>query len=288
MAALGLPVALALGALSALVAGAVVRVVRGSGRWWIGIEAPWQDARRARARRERPSVVEAGGAAAALLGAGIAAGAAVGATLGSAPLVYLSLVVAAVGGQVAASQPATRAADGRLASGRRVAALAEAAFVLALGAAFLRWQVADLGAVRGAHAVLGFGAGVGPATAAAGLGLAAVALVVSGVLRLPPDEAARRAPGRSGGSAVLVTASRWAAAGATASVVATLLASGGLGSGDVGRGLPLYAAAAMGTAAVLGVVDGLLSLARTAVVRAVVAGAAIAAAAAGGALVGLA
>ena len=285
MAALGLPVALALGAVSALVAGAVGRVLRGRRPWWSGVQGPWQDLRRLAARREAPTAVEAGGAAAALLGSGLAAAGALGAGPGSAALVYLSLAVAAVGGQVAASQPGARAADARLTAARRVAPLAEAAFVVALGVAFLRWGVADLEAVRGAHAVLGFGLGVGPAPAAAGLGLAAVTVLVASALRVPPAEAARRAPGRPAGSAVLVGASRWAATGAAAAVVAALVASGGLGRGDTAVAVPVFIGAAVASAVIGGLADGLLSGAPSAAVRAIVAGAALAVAGGAAALV---
>ncbi|HEV3474621.1 MAG TPA: hypothetical protein VG602_04580 [Actinomycetota bacterium] len=198
---------------------------------------------------ERASVVEAGGALAALLGAGVAAGGAVGLGPGSGALVYLGLVASAVGTHVAAA-----ASDG---AGRERlrAALIEPVFVVALGAMFVRWGAADLDAVRGTQAVLGPGVALRPVTAAAGLALAALVALASGGIRVASRSALPGAP------ALLMRLARWSAIGATALVVATLVAGSDLGAARIDD-IGVYGAAALLAAVVGAVSDAVLRVHR--------------------------
>ncbi|MGH2767021.1 MAG: hypothetical protein ACRDKA_14105 [Actinomycetota bacterium] len=225
MAALALPVALALGALAELAAGIVRRVVRGERGWWRGVTGRWTDLRRLlRSGRARPAVVEAAGAAGALAGAGLAAGAALGLLPGSIALAYPALALGVIGGHLAS--PIRRGIEGPAARARLHAALAEPAFAVALGAMVLRWRSLDLEAIRGTQTVLGPGIALAPALAAAGLALAALAAVWAGAMRLPSDEPVPRRGGqaRGAGASLLSALARWAVAGATSLVVAVLVA----------------------------------------------------------------
>jgi hypothetical protein len=205
------------------------------------------------------SLLELGGALACFLGAGLAAAAAIGTIPDSGALVYLALLMAAAGGHVAASDPTTQLRAERVAAGRTAWALAEPAFLLGLGAAFFRWRAPDLEAVRGAQEILGLGLSVGPPLAAAGLVVAAVAVVVSGAARAVPPQEAARGSGRRAGGAVLIGLSRWAAAGATALVIAGLVAGRDLLPLTPEDALPAAGAAAA-VAVALGIADGLLGL----------------------------
>jgi hypothetical protein len=257
--ALALPVALVLGAVASLVAAGVRRIplsrrqpvrrsdLRGSVR------------RLLRGGKNRATLLEAGGALACFLSAGLAGGAALGSIPGSGALVYLCLLGAAAGAHVAAADPTTELRAERVARARIVWAVAEPAFVVGLGAALLRWRADDLAAVRGAQEVLGPGLMVGPPVVAGGLVLAAVAFLVAGAVRLVPRTEAVRAGGRRAGSALLIGLCRWAVAGITAMVAAVLVAGGDALSLDLEAALSL-AAAALATAAVVGIVDGLLTL----------------------------
>jgi hypothetical protein len=249
-AALGLPLALLLGIVADLTGGLVGRLAGGDRRWWGRFIDRWGDLRRlwGKGRQaERVALVEAAGVAGSLVGAGIASAAAIGAVPGSLPLVYMGLLAAALGGHVAASATEDDAVEANRAGLR--AAMVEPAFVAALGAAFLRWGAVNLEGARGAQEVLGPGLAVGPPLALAGLAVSATVVAVGG--------AARAAPAPSGGpaGASLVTAlARWATAGCTALVVASLV--GGPGPGG-GRDTLILAAAAAGTSIVIGVAGGL-------------------------------
>jgi hypothetical protein len=227
MAALGLPIALGLGVLADLAGGLASRIFAGQRGWWrIGL---WNEARRlgrSRSRRARPSPVEAVGAAAAAAGGGLAAAAALGFVPGSAALVYLSLALGLVGLRLADPMGST-AGEQEAASNRRLAALAEPALVVSLGALLLRWGAFDLDAVRATQTVLGPGVAVGPTAAAVAVGLAGVAAVASGALRLgpaPEPSARRERQSRGAGTRLLGFVGRWAVAGGTSLVVATLVA----------------------------------------------------------------
>ena len=188
----------------------------------------------------RPAVVEAGGALAALLGSALAAGAAVGLGPGSVALAYLGLVLSAVGGHVAASAEV----GDRPRRDRLGAALVEPAFVVALGATVLRWGSSGLDAVRGTQTVLGPGISVGTVPVAIGLGLAGLVLTVAGALRLASPPSVPAAP------ALLVRFARSAGAGATALVVAALVAGADLGQATVDR-VAVFAGSAVAAVVVL-------------------------------------
>lgn len=227
MAALGLPIALALGVLADLAGGLASRILAGKRGWWrTGL---WDEARRlgrSPSRRARPSLVEALGAAAAAAGGGLAAAAAFGFVPGSAALVYLSLALGLVGLRLA-DPGGSQDREQEAASNRRLAALAEPALVVSLGALLLRWGAFDLDAVRATQTVLGPGLAVGPAAAALAVGLAGVAAVASGALRLgPAPEPLERREGQSrgAGTRLLGLLGRWAVAGGTSLVVAALVA----------------------------------------------------------------
>ena len=227
MAALGLPIALALGVLADLAGGLASRVFAGKRGWWrTGL---WDEARRlgrTRSRRARPSPVEALGAVAAATGGGLAAAAALGFAPGSAAMVYLSLALGVVGLRLA-DPMGSQAREQEAASNRRLAALAEPALVVSLGALLLRWGAFDLDAVRATQTVLGPGVAVGPSAAAVAVGLAGMAAVASGALRLgpaPEPSARRERQSRGAGTRLLSILGRWALAGGTSLVVATLVA----------------------------------------------------------------
>lgn len=225
MAALALPVALALGVLAELGTGIARRLLRGERGWWRGVTGRWDDLRRLlRSGRARPAAVEAVGAAAALVGAGLAAGAALGLLPGSMALAYPALVAGAVGGHLA--YRIRRGGEGPAATARLHAALAEPAFAVALGAMVLRWRAIDLEAVRGTQSVLGPGISLAPALAAVGLALAALAALAAGALRLVPEEPGPRRGGQAwgAGAKLLAALTRWAVAGATALTVGVLVA----------------------------------------------------------------
>jgi hypothetical protein len=255
-AALGLPLALLLGVVADLTGGAVERLAGGDRRWWRRLTDRWGELvrlwRKGR-QAERVAPVEAAGVAGSLVGAGIASAAAIGAVPGSLPLVYLGLLAAALGGHVAASATATVVDTGDAGSRLR-AGLVEPAFVVALGAAFLRWGAVDLEGARGAQEVLGPGLVVGPPLALAGLAISAAVVAVGGAARAEP------APSRGPAGGSLVTAlAWWATTGCTALVVASLV--GGPGPGDA-RDTVVLAAAAVGTSIVVGVAGGLVGRAR--------------------------
>ncbi len=225
MAALALPLALALGVLAELGTGIARRLLRGERGWWRGVTGRWDDLRRLlRSGRARPAAAEAAGAAAALVGAGLAAGAALGLLPGSMALAYPALVIGAAGGHLA--YRIRRDGEGAAAGARLHAALAEPAFAVALGAMVLRWRTVDLDAVRGTQSVLGPGISLAPALAAVGLSLAAVAALAAGALRLAPEEPGPRRGGRvwGAGARLLAALTRWAVAGATALTVGVLVA----------------------------------------------------------------
>ena len=258
MTALALPAALVLGAVASLV-GAGVRRLPLPRRQPMRRADPWGSVRRLlRGKKNRATLLEAGGALACFLTAGLAGAAVFGSAPASGALVYLSLLGAAAGAHIAASDPTTDLRAERVGRARVAWALAEPAFVVALGAALLRWRAGDLDAVRGAQDVLGPGLVVGPPIAAVGLGLATLAFVVAGAVRLVPRSEAVRAGGRRPGSALLIGLCRWAVAGATAMVAAVLVAGGDMATLGPESVLPL-AAAAVGAAVILGTADGLLA-----------------------------
>jgi hypothetical protein len=227
MAALGLPIALALGVLADLAGGLASRIFAGKRGWWrTGLLDEARRLGRTRSRRARPSPVEALGAVAAAGGGGLAAAAALGFVPGSAALVYLSLALGLVGLRLA-DPMGSAAREEEAASNRRLAALAEPALVMSLGALLLRWGAFDLDAVRATQTVLGPGVAVGPTAAGVAVGLAGVAAVASGALRLGPvpEQGARREQqSRGAGTRLLGLLGRWALAGGTSLVVATLVA----------------------------------------------------------------
>jgi hypothetical protein len=227
--ALGLPAALLLGVVADLAGGLVLHLAGRSRPWFRPATLFWSDLRSLMRRKDRgdhASALELVGVTVALTGAGLAGAAAMGALAGSAALVYPALVLAVVGGHVAASLvPSVRGRDLAVRA-RADAILAEPAFLLALGASFARWGAFDLGAMRGAQQVLGPGLAVGPPAVAAGLVLAAVVALVVGALRLPPGREGSGEESAPAGSAASLTLSRWAAAGATAMVVAVPVVGG--------------------------------------------------------------
>jgi hypothetical protein len=241
IAAVGLPLALLLGLVADLMAGGLERVLGRERRWWGRLTDRWDEVRRLWGKRragERASVLEAAGAAAALLGAGIVAAASIGQIPGTLPLVYLGLLGATGGSHLAASTSAARA------GARLRAVLVEPAFVTALGAAFLRWGASDLEGISGAQEILGPGIAVGPPLALAGLVVSAAVILVAGALRSPSVR--REQPAAS---SFLMAVSRWAAVGATGLVVVSLVAGPVPGSAaDVAA----PASAAIGCALVLG------------------------------------
>jgi hypothetical protein len=234
--AVSLIVALTLGLLSDVTVAAFGRGSARRGVWWEPLRGIGTDLRLLVVRRDRASLAEAVWAGLALLGGTLAAAASIGAAPGSAPLLYLSLAGAAVGGHAVASFSDIAAVEDRAARARLQFALAEPAFLLALSAGFVRWRAADLQVVRGAHDVLGSGLEVGPPMAAAGLLLAALVIVAAGALRLAPERGTE--PGAGGGGALILTLCRWSLAGATALAAGAFLVGGG-GDGLIG-GWPLH------------------------------------------------
>lgn len=259
MVAAALPIALVFGVLAELVSGLVARALGGERAWWRRVSIVWPDLLRLwrdRRGRERVAVLEAGGAAAALLGAGLAAAGALGLAPGDLPMIYLSLAVASAGAMVAGSA-ATEASLGP--RWRFRAALAEPAFAVGLGAMFLRYGTLDLEAVRGTQSVLGTGILLAPGLAAAGLIAAALAFSASGALRLSlPAEPGKPGAAPGAGQSLLLRLSRWSLAGATSLVAGVLLAGGGLEPPSLEAIVPV-AAGAFGVAAVIGAADALLA-----------------------------
>ena len=257
MAAVGLPVALLVGALAELVSGLVGRLLGGDRKWWSGVSGIGPEAIRLlrdRTGAGRVAVVEAGGAAAALLGAGIATAGALGIVPDNLILLYLALALAAAGSMVVASVQTTPTGQAESSRRRLVAALAEPAFVVALGTMFLRYGALDLEAVRGTQQVLGTGALLGPAMAAAGLIVATLVLLASGALRLPtvpPADRRGRGMRATAGTTLLLRLCRWSVAGATSVLAGVLLAGGGLEPFSVDALLPAVGGA-VGVAVALG------------------------------------
>ena len=277
-AALGLPLALALGIVADAVAGLSARLAGGERRWWRGITDRWGELRRlmgAGRAGERASVLEALAAGGSMLGAGIASAAAVGTVPGTLALIYLGLLAAAAGGHLLEAAIGKGDEEGPGAAASRLrAVLVEPAFVVALGASFLRWGAVDLDSVRGTQEVLGPGIGLGPGSALAGLVLGTLVLAVAGALRtaLAPS-------GGPAGRAFLAATARWAAWGATAAVAGALLGGPGTGSAT---DILVMLGTATGAAVVLGVVAGLTERASRRVRRIGLVGLVLAAA--GGAL----
>jgi hypothetical protein len=264
MTAAALPIALVVGVIVELVSGLTTWLIAREGSWWRRVGGIWSDALRMlrdRGGRERVAVIEAGGAAAAMLGSGIAAAGALGVGPGDLPLLYLSLAVGSAGAMVAVSAAETPTARARAGRERLRAALAEPAIAVGLGAMFLRYGTLDLDAVRGTQTVLGTGLLLGPGLALAGLATAAVALVAAGVLRLasaPEAMVVGRARGLGGGTSLLIRLCRWSLGGATCLVTAVLLAGGGIDPFTLSTALPVFAGA-LGVAVVMGVADALLA-----------------------------
>jgi hypothetical protein len=246
IAAIGLPLALLLGIVADLVSGGAGRALGRDRRWWGRLTDRWGEVRRLWGKgraSERASALEAVGTAGALLGSGIVGAAAIGAIPGNLPLVYLGLLGATAGGYLAASASAP---EERPPGSRLRAALAEPAFVTALGAAFLRWGALDLEGAFGAQEILGPGIVVGPPAALAGLVVSTVVILIAGPLRGTPAP-----PDGPGGASLLAALSRWGAAGATGLLVASLV------GGPVGPDVVVFAAAAVGSVVVLGVAEAL-------------------------------
>jgi hypothetical protein len=260
--ALALPVALVLGALSSVISGFVRRLAGRDRSWWPDPRGVGGAVRRLlRGGKESVTVLEAGGALACFLASALAAAAALGEVPGSGVLLYLALLTAAAGGHVAASDASTRLREESVARARLAWAAAEPGFLLALGAAFLRWRAGDLEAVRGAQEVFGYGPTVGPPLAAVGLMTGVALLLVTGGLRLVPPAEAVRGRGRRAGGAFLIALCRWSLAGTTALVAAVLSVGGALQTADGAlspvEDLTLPALLALGGAIVIGLMDGL-------------------------------
>lgn len=256
MAALAIPVALALGALAELAGGLARRIGRGERGWWRGVTGRFGDLRRLiRSGRARPTVVEAGGAAGALAGAGLAAAASLGLIPGSIALAYPALAVGAVGTHLAT--PMRGGGEVGAVRSRLSAAWVEPAFVLALGAMVLRWRTVDLEGIRGTQTVLGPGISLGPVPVAIGLGLAGLVAVLTGVLRLaPPADGVRRgAQVRGAGGALVSSLARWSVAGASALLVADLVSGHRL---DLAPSVLPFVAGAVAAAVLLGTAGALL------------------------------
>ena len=255
MPAIGLPLALVLGALAELVAGLVRAGFHGEALQ--PFREVWADLRRTTDRRDRATLLELLGAGAALSGCGLVAASAVGAAPGSLPLLYLSLGLGVAGAHLVAIEASTRPAGGR-ARGRLLQSLSvEAALAAALAVGFLRWQAGDLSEVWGVRAVLGTAFEVGPVPAAIGEGLAILALLAAAAFRIPVEPEVRRGRlGRPGGGGVLLRVSRWALAGATAVLAPALVAGLDLTRSPVDLDLALWVGAALAAALVLGAVGG--------------------------------
>ena len=229
MAALALPLALLVGALADLAGGAAWRLGRGPEAWWGPVAVPFDETRRllrGRSPRARPAAGEALGAVAALAGSGLVAGGALGVLPGTAPFVYLSLALAVAGLRLA--EPVAAPAEGFGGGpGARLAVLVETAFVLSIGALLIRWGAFDVEAVRATQTVLGPGIAVGPVASAAAVVVGAVTALAASALRVGPPVAAVVRRGRQlrrAGPRLLVALGRWAVAGASTLLVATLVA----------------------------------------------------------------
>jgi hypothetical protein len=249
MAALALPLALLLGMLAELVSGLVGWALGGEKRWWRGVSGIGSDATRLLRDREgdqRVTAVEAGGAAAALVGAGLASAGVLGVGPDGLVLLYLSLALASVGTAVvgwAQVQLRSRVAQ----------ALAEVALGVGLGTMFLRYGAIELDAVRGTQGILGTGLILGPVVTAVGLIAAAKAFAWAVALNLPRlgwDQ-----PGGAG-LAILLRLCRWALVGAASLLAGVLLAGGGLD--PIADVVPL-AAAGLGFAVGIGVAAAVVS-----------------------------
>jgi hypothetical protein len=261
---LALPAALLLGALASVISGFLRRLARRERSWWPDFRAFGRDGRRLlRGGKERATVLELGGAMACLLATGLAGGAALGEVPGSGIFLYLALLTAAAGGHVAASDASTQLRQDVVDRYRLAWAAAEPGFLLALGAAFLRWRADDLDAIRGAQEVLGFGPTVGPPLAAVGLTAGAALLLVAGALRLVPATEAARGRGRRAGGAFLIALCRWSLAGTTAMVAAVLSVGGILRTEGVLtpiEDLAVPGLVALGGAVVIGLADGVAAI----------------------------
>jgi hypothetical protein len=263
IAAVGLPVAVLLGLLAEL-AGAVVRVAFGREPWqWRDALEAGRDLRRLAREGGKAEAGEFLGGAAALFGSALAAAGAIGLGSGAAAVVYGGLVLAALGGHLAAALPRTRAAEQRVVEGRRWFVLAEPAFLAALGALLLRWEAPALEEVRGAQAILGPGISVGPLPAAAGLGLATMILLAAGMARLVPRSEAKGGARRDAASALIVRLARWGAVGSTVLVASVAVAGTHLPPSQLLRpGFLVWVGGALGLAALAGAADeGLVSMA---------------------------
>ena len=231
MTAAALPLALVFGLVAEAAGGLVAWLLGGDRRWWrriTGIGTDLGGLARARDPAVRPAAIEVGGAIAALFGASLASASSLGLISGDLALVYLALVVAAAGSRILGAAPPTRSGERQAGDARLSAALVEPAFAVALGVLFLRYGTFDLASARGTQTVLGPGIALGPGLVVAGLVIAAAVTAATGGVRMaPPLERARRigaprAPGA--GTALLIRLARWALAGATAMVVAVLVA----------------------------------------------------------------
>jgi hypothetical protein len=250
MAAIALPLALILGMLAELISGLLGWALGGEKRWWRGVSGIGPDATRLLRDREpdrRVTIVEAGGAAAALLGAGLAAAGAVDVGPDGLVLLYLALALAFAGTTaVRSAQEDRRPWIG--------VALADVALAVGLGTMFLRYGALELGAVRGTQDILGTGLVLGPVATAVGLAAAAKAFAWAVAINLPrPAGDAEKAAGAA--VAILLRLCRWSAVGAASLVAGVLLAGGGLDPIADARPLGL---AALGFAAGLGIADAIL------------------------------
>jgi hypothetical protein len=249
MAAIALPLAFVLGMFAELVSGLVTWALGGEKRWWRGISGMVSDAGRLtrdRSGDQRASVVEAGGALAALLGSGIAAAGALGLGPDGLVLLYLALVLGFAG--------ATAVGWGRDEEPARAAVtLADLALPAGLGTMFLRYGALELDAVRGTQEILGTGLVLGPVATAVGLVAAAKAFAWGVGLNLSRPGAHGERP--AAGAEILLRLCRWSLMGATSLVAGVLLAGGGLD--PIADAMPL-AAAALVFAGTLGIVDGIV------------------------------
>jgi hypothetical protein len=197
------------------------------------------------------------GAFASVVAAGLIGAAVLGAIPGSFPLVALAAVMASAGAHLARSDAPTRPRAETAAAAVAASIPYDVLTVAALGAGFLRWRAADLGAIRGAQAVLGPGLIVMPGDRLAAVVLAALAIVVAGGARVAePEPAPRRRP--PGLDPALAAIGRWSATGSAVLLGAALVAGPAVG-GDARWSSPshsvpvwtlgvLVAAAAAGTA----------------------------------------
>jgi hypothetical protein len=253
MTAIALPVVLLLGLLFELVSGLVAWPLGGEKAWWRAVSGIGPDVARLvrdRERKQQVTVVEAGGAAAALLGSGLVAAGALNLGPGGLVLLYLALALAFSGTSVVAWA--------RVGGRRRLSVvLAEVALAVGLGTMFLRYGALDLDAVRGTQQILGTGLLLGPVMTVVGLVAGAKAVAWSVALNLPrrrtaaDDEQAAEA-----GPAILLRLCRWSLAGAVSVLAGVLLAGGAL---DPLEDLLPCAAASGGFAVALGIADGILA-----------------------------